>query len=303
VVAGPAIPRAVRINAVWRTNLMLGVAMWRALADTAPRGKRLLTWALDFRLVPAMEASRFQPSFLFHNVDIQTDGDAEGRMARLASLCVCPSSTVAEIQRRVNPRTIAIGHGITRQISDLTAAAAQRRVPGRPPVGVVGFVGFWDPRRLDLGLVRRMLGAHPDLVFEVTVGPDDVADLSREFPGRVRPLGVLTWPSVLERAVAWDAAVIPYDLRNPNIYHSCPYKLPPLLAAAVPVVCVDIPNIRGLAPHLYMAAGADDFVALVGRAVSGGLPVEPAAVDAFRADRAWDRILDRVIEEYDKASP
>jgi hypothetical protein len=303
VVAAPAIPRGVRFNAVWRTNLLLGVATWRALADAAPRGRRLLTWVVDFRLVPAMESARFRPSFLFHNADIQTDGINESRMARMATLCACSSSAATDLLRHVNARTITIGHGITRQISDLSAAVARQREPVRPPTSVVGFVGFWSPAHIELGLVRRMLRAHPRLVLEVTTPPESITELSREFPGRVRPLGFLTWPSILERAASWDAAVVPYDVRRPVIYYSCPYKLPPLLAAAIPVICVDIPGIRGLAPHLHLAHDDDEFVATVGRAINGGLRVDHEAAATFRAERAWARILDRVIVAYDESQP
>jgi len=275
--------------------------MWRALADTAPAGRRLLTWVLDFRLVPAMESSRFRPSFVFHNVDIQTDGAAEGRMARIASLCVCPSSAVADVQRRVNPRTMATGHGITGENSTLSAAIARQRGSTRAPTGIVGFVGLWDPRRLDLALVRRLLSAHPTLILEATAAAETMSDIVRDFPGRVRPLGLLKWSGVLERAASWDAAVIPYDLGNPAIYYSCPYKLPPLLAAAIPVISVDIPGIRGLARHLYLGSNNDEFVALVGRAIQAQLQVDPADAASLRAERAWDRILDSVIEAYDNA--
>jgi hypothetical protein len=300
VVAGPAIPRGIRWSSVWRTNLKLGVATWRALADAAPPGRRLLTWVLDFRLVPAMDSAGFRPSFLFHNVDIQTDGVAEGRMAQMATLCACPSSAVADLQRRVNPRTIAIGHGITGQVSDLSAAVAQQRASVRAPTGVVGFVGLWN-QHVELGLVRRMLGAHPALVLDVTAAPEATQDIAREFPGRVRPLGFLPWPRVLEHAASWDAAVVPYDRRSPNIQYSCPYKLNPLLAAAIPVICVDIPGIRGLAPHLYLTADDDEFVTAVGRAIRGELRVDPTVAATVRAERAWDRILDRVIAAYDDA--
>jgi hypothetical protein len=295
VVAGPAIPRGIQFEPVWRSNLLLGLATWRALADAAPRGRRLVTWVLDFRFVPVMERERFRPKFLFHNVDIQTDGINESRMARIATLCVCASS--------VNSRTITIGHGIASQISDLSAATARQRELVPPSTGVVGFVGYWDPRHIDFGLVRRMLAAHPALVFEVTASTEAVADLSRDFPGRVRPLGFLTWPSILERAASWDAAVVPYDVRSPVIHYCCPYKLPPLLGAAIPVICVDIGSIRGLAPHLYLSSDDEEFVALVGRAVRGDLRVDPAVAAAFRAERAWDRILDRVIAAYDDVLP
>lgn len=300
VIAGPAIPRGIRFKAVWQTNLQLGVAIWQALADAAPAGRRLVTWVLDFRLVPAMERARFRPDFLFHNVDIQTDGTEEGKMARMATLCVCPSSVVADLQRRVNPRTIAVGHGITTQMSALSAAVAQSRELARASTGIVGFVGLWN-QHVELGLVRRMLSAHPNLILEATAAPQTMTEIVRDFPGRVRPLGLLTWPQILERASSWDASVVPYDRQSPNIYYSCPYKLLPLLAAAIPVICVDIPSIRGLAPHLYLSSNDEDFVADVGRVIRGELRADPAAAAKVRVERAWDRILDRVIAAYDEA--
>ena len=128
-----------------------------------------------------------------------------------------------------------------------------------------------------------------------------MASLVREFPGRIRPLGFLTWPNILERTTTWDAAVVPYDAQSPNIYYSCPYKVFPLVSAGMSVICVDIPALRGLSPNLRLASTADEFIALVGRAMRGELKADADAAASFRRERSWDRILDRVIAAYDEA--
>jgi hypothetical protein len=302
VIAGPAIPRGVRFRAVARANLMLGLATWRALAEAAPADRPLVTWVLEFRFAPVMEFDGYRPPFVFHNVDVQTDGGQEARMAALASLSACSSSAAADLIRPSNSHTIAIGHGVTREIAELAAGVAQERQSSPEPRRTVGFVGFWSPHvHVDMQLVRRLLATHRELVLEITTSVESISDLAGEFPGRVRPLGFLPWPEILRRTVQWDAAVVPYDAGRPKIYYSCPYKIPPLLSAALPVICVDIPSIRGLAPHLHLAADADQFVALTGRAIQGQLRVNPADARAFRDERAWDRILDHVVSAYDEA--
>jgi hypothetical protein len=301
VIAGPAIPRGVRFPAVARTNLMLGLATWRALAETAPADRPLVTWVLDFRFASVMEYEGYRPPFVFHNVDVQTDGKQEGRMAALAAVCACSSAAAADLMRPSNPETIAIGHGVSRETAELAAAAAGDRQSSPESRRTVGFVGFWSPHvHIDMELVRRLLSAHPDVILEVTTTAESIADLAGEFPGRVRPLGFLSWPEILRRTVHWDAAVVPYDIRSPVIYYSCPYKVPPLLSAALPVICVDIPAIRGLAPHLYLARDADEFIDLTGRALRGELQVPLEDASAFRQKRAWDRILDGVVRRYDE---
>jgi hypothetical protein len=303
VIAGPAIPRGVRFRSVAQANLMLGLAAWRALAETAPPDRQLVTWVLEFRFAPVLEFDGYRPPFVFHNVDVQTDGQQEARMARLATLCACSSSAAAELVGRSNPHTMTIGHGISRETAELAAQAAAERRASPAQTGTVGFVGYWSPHvHIDMQLVRRMLSTYPDLILEVTTPAETIVDLSSEFPGRVRPLGFLSWPEILRRTVHWDAAVIPYDGAKPVIYYSCPYKVPPLLSAALPVICVDIPAIRRLAPHLHLAGNAEEFIALTGRALRGELRVDPADASAFRAERAWDRVLGPVVSAYAEAA-
>ena len=71
VVGGPAIPRGLRIGVLSRLNLLLGLATWRALLDAAPRGRRLVTWVVEYRLAWALEREGFRPPFVFHNVDVR----------------------------------------------------------------------------------------------------------------------------------------------------------------------------------------------------------------------------------------
>lgn len=303
VVSGPAIPRGVRFGHIARLNMILGLATWRALVDAAPGDHRLVIWALEFRFAPVLRAEGYWPPFIFHNVDIQTDGTEEARMARLARLTVCPSSAAADVLRVSNPRTIAIGHGVTRQLAELAAVAASQRAASSVPTRTLGFVGLWNPAaRIDTKLVEQVLSTEPDLILEVTATAESIVDIAGKFPGRVRPLGILTWPEILQRSLTWDAALVPYDVTRPHIYYSCPYKIFPLLSAGLPVISVDILAIRGLAPHLYVARRADEFVAAAQRAVRGELRSVPADARAFREARVWDRILDHVIDAYDDSS-
>jgi hypothetical protein len=300
VISPPAIPRGIRVGAVAKLNLMFGFAMWRALVEAAPANRRLVTWVLEFRFASIIEGDGYRPRFVFHNVDIQKDGKPEARMAGHSTLCACSSSAAAELLRPSNPRTISIGHGVSRENAQLGAVAAHDRQASPGPKRTVGFVGHWSPHvHIDMELVRRMLAAHPELILEVTTPAESIADLAGEFPGRVRALGFLPWSEILRRTLEWDAAVVPYDGKKPKIFYSCPYKIPPLLSAALPVICVDIPAIRGLAPHLHLSTSADEFIALTGRAIRGELRVNPADASAFRKARVWDNILDQVVVAHD----
>ena len=55
---------------------------------------------------------------------------------------------------------MTIGHGITAQISEQSAAVASRRQSRSSKTRVVGFVGFWN-NHIDQELVRRMLKLTP----------------------------------------------------------------------------------------------------------------------------------------------
>ncbi|MBP7332025.1 MAG: glycosyltransferase [Firmicutes bacterium] len=124
----------------------------------------------------------------------------------------------------------------------------------RPVIGYVGAVSAW----FDQEMVAAAAHAYPEWSF-VLVGPvdTDVSLLSSLpnvcLPGR-KPYSAL--PAYLK---CFDIAVIPFKI-NELTTGVNPVKLYEYLAAGLPVVSSDLPEVRAFRPHVAIAGNAAEFV-------------------------------------------
>ena len=83
---------------------------------------------------------------------------------------------------------------------------------------------------------------------------------------------------------SFDAGIIPYRI-TPAIEVSSPLKVHEYLAHGLPVVSVDIPEVRNLAPDVELAGNAAEFLAALDRAVARGKrPAPPSSSWSERVD-------------------
>lgn len=175
-------------------------------------------------------------------------------------------------------RVHVVGNGAVpeRYGSEAVAAAAAVRARWGLPAGAfaLGFVGYMRPwHRLDLVLAAM---ARPELAALALVlmgeGPALAPLLqlaaARGLDGRVRALGVVPPPLLPAHVLACDGALIPAI----NAYAS-PLKLFDSLAAGVPTVAPDQPNLRESLVHgetglLFRPGDADDLAAQLARLVN-----------------------------------
>ncbi len=132
--------------------------------------------------------------------------------------------------------------------SDLTALPT-------PRIGFYGNVHDW----VDFELITKLAAARPQWSF-VLIGPVycDVAPLQRHV--NIHLLGRREPDQLPAYCKGFDVALIPYRLTDPRMESVNPVKLRELLAAGVPVVASDIPEVRGVSRFIRPARTAEEFL-------------------------------------------
>jgi teichuronic acid biosynthesis glycosyltransferase TuaH len=160
-------------------------------------------------------------------------------------------------------------------------SAAQPRPPELPPPGrvVIGYAGAVAPR-VDVDMLAGLADAEPEwlivLVGEVTA------------PMPRRPNILVTGPRPYEAMPAWmqrfDVGTIPLRLSE-HIRSAFPLKTYEYLAAGCPVVASPMPMLRGLEPHVRLAADVPTFIAQVRTAVANR--PSPESCQALARENSW----------------
>src|SRR5690606_18552149 len=131
---------------------------------------------------------------------------------------------------------------------------------------------------MDFALIDRVARTNPNASL-VLVGP--VGEDAPLFTApNVHVLGRRPYQSLPAYVQAFDVGLIPYVLNAHSIAVD-PLKLLEYLAAGVPVVSTDLPEVRKYADVVVIGSTHEAFESAVGRALAGGRNQGGAAAQAF----------------------
>jgi glycosyltransferase involved in cell wall biosynthesis len=215
--------------------------------------------------------------------------------ARASDVIVAASQALADMHRAQARAPIAyLPHGV--DVAHFSQARTQRRkreAAGVPPRADVVFFGVMD-ERIDRKLLGAVIRARPSIRF-LLVGPG----LSRADPD--------TNASNVLRSDAVDYDVLPHLLgdcqvallpyvRSPFVERAAPLKAREALAAGLPVVGTDVPDLRALRRGVRLGNTLDEVLAALDQALASpeDLPtLEDMAVDSWedRAERLSELLL------------
>lgn len=269
--------------------------VWAFLPTALPVARRLAGRRLVYHCVDRYAANP--------GVDADRIARAEAEMLDAADRVLAASPELAASLRRRRPDAICLPN-----VADvaLFGRALHEALPEPPALAGVPrpralYVGNLAAYRVDFPLLAALARDLPD-VHQVLVGAVGLGDVGGPPPA----WGELTaLPNVhafgarpQEELPAWlrhaDVALIPF-LDNEHTRGSLPLKLWEYLAAGLPVVASDLPNLAELARAglLRTARGAPAFAEAVRAAL-----VEPAARRAERHERArahdWPARIDEL---------
>ena len=222
--------------------------------------------------------------------------EIERQMLREVDIVVATSSWLEDFARGYNPSVVAIKNAgeyehFSNKPREIYVDANKRRI-----IGYYGAIAEW----FDLDLIRKIAMQYPDclvlLVGNDTVGAQSaLGDLQN-----VAFIGEVPYARLPFFLYAFDVCLLPFKV-IPLTLATNPVKVYEYLAAAKPVVSVDLPEMMQFGELVRRARSADEFL----QQVSLALQPEDAAPDreqarrTFAAAQTWDhRIaeLDQALE-------
>lgn len=215
----------------------------------------------------------------------------ESELLAKADLVVTSAGILQEEKRKQNENTVLVRHGVDfRHFSQaldpkLEIPEPLRALPG-PIIGFFGLIAPW----VDLEAIEKVAQDHPEgsVVLLGKVAPD--ADVSRlralpnvHFMGR-RPYSELpAW------CRGFDVALMPFVVDRLTL-NSNPLKVREYLAAGLPVVSSDLPEVTQLG-LCHIAHGAADFPKKVREALRDGGGPSRARAERIRHE-SWEARVD-----------
>ena len=202
-------------------------------------------------------------------VDAQALGQMERRLIESVDLLIVTAPALVESKGEGTRRVILVPNGVEAEhfarVADPTLPVAEPFANLKHPViGWLGSLNYW----IDTRLLARIAEEHPDWTLAL-VGPHDLlADLAPlEGLPNVVMTGRVPYAELPNYVKAFDVCVNPYILDR-VAEHCSPLKLYDYVASGKPIVSVDMPEARKFKDLLYIAGDADEFIALVEKAVA-----------------------------------
>jgi len=171
------------------------------------------------------------------------------------------------------------------------------RIP-RPVAGFYGNIYPW----VDFDLLGALARRRPDwnfvLIGEVFCDVGDLAALPNvHFPGRKEHDDL---PACCK---SFDAGMIPYDTSNPRMESVSPVKTRELLAAGVPLVASDVPELRRFGRDVLISRTPDEWIEALETQMAR---TDRRAISESVAQDDWSmrvKVLREIIEARAGASP
>ena len=219
-----------------------------------------------------------------------------------ADLVFTSSEQLCRERRVHNPSTFFVSHGVdmphfSRALEADTPIPSDIQTIPRPVIGFFGLIAEW----IDLPLVRALALARPDwsivLVGKATTDLGPVTGLPNVHLLGQRPYGTL--PGYCK---AFDVGIIPFRV-NELTLKANPLKLREYLAAGLPVVSTDLPEVRKYASLVRLATDPDTFL----RGVEACLGEDRAVLASQRANsmrgESWESRVEEICGHIRNAAP
>ena len=209
----------------------------------------------------------------FRGVCAKRLAQLEGQLLRRADLVIVSGQRLYESKRPFNAHTVLVRHGV--DVEHFAQALDERNPLPLPadlaqlPRPIIGYFGLIAHDWVDVPLVAHVARSFAQASI-VMLGRSamDVSAL-RSLPN-VHLLGHKPYAALPAYCRGFDAAMIPFPI-NAATLAANPLKAREYLAAGLPVVSTDIPEVRFLAA-CRIAADRDDFVRQLQAALADATP-------------------------------
>lgn len=232
----------------------------------------------------------------YREVDSTALAASETELMNMVDCVIACSQALADRRSEEHPHTYYVPHGVdwesfSRVVTDhLEVPADLAALPGP----VIGFFGFLSDDWIDFELVDHLARSHPEWSI-VLIGRVKGDLRSLVTATNVHYLGMRRFEDLPAYCAGFDVGIVPFAL-NELTRHSSPLKLLEYLAAGLPVVSVDIPEVHRYREFVAIASDRDDFVRHVERALAD----DTTERQVQRSDRmrveTWEYRLEQIGE-------
>lgn len=225
--------------------------LWTFLPTTAPLIEPLKPEKVVYYCVDEWSAFSFLDATLMRNL--------EARLIAQSDLVLVSAEALYASKRPLHPRTYLIPHGVdsehfARARHATTAVARELRNLPQPIIGFWGLIHEW----IDLEVIRHAARCHPEWSF-VLVGKAAGACRGLQGLPNVHLAGPRPYAALPGFARGFTAAMLPFKV-NRLTENVNPIKLREYLAAGLPVVSTDLPEVRRYADVVRIGATPQEFV-------------------------------------------
>ncbi len=168
--------------------------------------------------------------------------------------------------------------------SGLLRPGRARTREGRPTVGYLGAIEEWLDTDLVKDAARRLPGC--DFVFAGS-GSEAVERQLRGLPN-IRLVGEVPYAEVAGTLARFDVGIIPFK-RSALIRYTDPVKAYEYLAAGLPVVATDMPELAKFADAVSCASEGPAFADAIVTALGRNSPADEALRRRLAAQHSWER--------------
>lgn len=217
----------------------------------------------------------------------------EDQLLKKANLVITSAERLYQSKSKVNSSTVLVRHGVDFQ-HFVKACDPQTRIPedlARLPKPVIGFFGLFADW-VDQAAIAACARAYPQgsVVILGKVAPDTSVEKLKALPN-VHFLGRRPYDALPAYCKGFDVALMPFTV-NELTLNSNPLKVREYLAAGLPVVSSDIPEVRKVG-LCKLAKSSADYPAKVQECLDEG-----AGPNRERAERifkeSWDARVDEI---------
>jgi glycosyltransferase involved in cell wall biosynthesis len=197
---------------------------------------------------------------LFDDVDHQAMQALDDRLTRSVTLLVGTARSLLASRANKAKNALYLPHGVDvghfrSALAETTAVPAEIAGLAKPVVGFFGLIEEW----IDLDLVAAAARRHPEWSFvmigKVVVDLQPFADIPN-----LHFLGPKPYVELPGYCKGFDCAILPFRITDMTV-HVNPLKMREYLAAGLPVVSTDLPEVRGYSDLVRISKSPEEFIA------------------------------------------
>ncbi len=230
----------------------------------------------------------------FEGFDAKAIEAAENRLMERADVVLATSRPLMQKCERLHPNAHLVRHGVDHghfaSALEISELPSELRDISRRIAGFVGLIDHWFDSHLMHDVATRLSDISFVLIGDVRVELGPLADLPN-----VHLLGRKPYAELPNYLAHFDVGLIPF-VRNQLTESVNPIKLREYLAAGLPVVSTNLPEVRRYSEYAQLADAPQAFAQSISAAIYTNHPATCNQRSNAMAAESWQSVTKRICE-------